>query len=76
MVKSYSVAEYVVGWLFVVYNTVEKMVDLSQTVFVWSTNMTYTHTHANKQADNGCRPECNAKSTESAAAAQPTAADK
>ena len=45
MVMSYNVAEYVVGLHFMAYKIV-KIADLSQTIFVWSTNVTnHTHTH-------------------------------
>ena len=40
----YNVAEYVVGWLFCGLQHSEK-VDLSQTVFLWYINVTYTHLH-------------------------------
>ena len=44
----YNVAEYAIGWLFVIYKIV-KMADLFQTVFRWSTEAdghTRTHAHA------------------------------
>ena len=39
---SYNVAKYIVGWLFKACKMVEKMADLCQNVFAWSTNAAFT----------------------------------
>ena len=54
-IMSYSNAEIVIGWRFNCLHDGDKMADLSQTVFVRSTNETYkrtnTHTHTYTDTD-------------------------
>ena len=57
-IVSYNVAIYIIGERFNGMHDVEKMADLSQTVFMWSTNEafkrtnthTYIHTHTRTHA--------------------------
>ena len=57
-VMSYNVAKYVNGWHFYVQQDSEKMADLSQTMFVSSSNEAYTQTH--RPADDSYRRQRNA----------------
>ena len=43
----YNIVKYVIWWLFYGLQYGEKMADLSQTVFTWSTNEVYTQAGTN-----------------------------
>ena len=54
----YDIDECVIGWPFNGLHDAEKMADLSETIFMWSTNeastrtdTTRTHTHTNTHTD-------------------------
>ena len=56
--KGHQLCHQICCWmaLFMSYKIAKKMADLSQIVFVWSTNELYRHAHG--QADNSYRWQC------------------
>ena len=59
-VMNSNIAKYVVGWRLCDLQVCWKIVNLSQTVFLWSTNVKYTHTytHTHTRDDDSYRMHC------------------